>query len=453
MAKDTPGRNTTNETMKNLSLAILLLCSLAPLALLANNQRIALVIGNADYDESPLENPRRDATAIAARFRTLDFEVVEILDGDLRNMQEGLLSFMERIQSGATAVVYYAGHGIQANGRNYLLPVDIALSSENALRFQALEMTDVLEELERSGASTNIVILDACRNNPFERKFRGGSRGLAVVDAAAGTLIAYATAPGQVASDGEGTQGLYTGALLTALEVPGLKVEELFKQVRIEVANKSAQQQIPWESSSLTGDFIFNVDSKVDTKTQTASNATIQGQPAYSRTKAQDQDTLLWSSIENSNNIGDFISYLDTYPEGAYASIAKRKTMSIETLTDENGTCEDVSGQWFVSLPNLECEDIISLNKKSDGKYDFHYQGCAAIGAIANVRGEASLEGNVLTSEWSSFPCGGITEYKFDQGCLAGEQKILKSKGIPGLCNVFVKKGAQLRYYRGPDAL
>ena len=416
------------------------------------------MIGNAAYSESPLENPRRDASAIAERFRSLNFEVTQILDGDLRNMQEGLLSFMENIEPGATAVVYYAGHGIQANGRNYLLPVDISLSSENALRFQALEMTDVLEELERSGASTNIVILDACRNNPFERKFRGGSRGLAVVDAAVGTLIAYATAPGQVASDGEGTQGLYTGALLKALEVPGLKVEEVFKQVRIQVSKQSGRQQIPWESSSLTGDFVFN---QADDPTSPnnvvalndASHSVTSNAQEQQRIKIQKKETLLWSNIKDSNNIADFQSYLEQHPDGAYASIAKRRTLSIDNLADGNGVCQDLSGQWIATMPNAACSDVMSLSKKEDGNYTFHYQVCAAIGAVSNVRGEATLDGNVLTSEWSSFPCGGVTQYTFDKGCLGGEQKILKSKGVPGLCNVFVKKGAQGTFFRSRDEL
>jgi len=449
----------TRKSMKNPGLILLLFCLLAPTELLANNQRIALVIGNAAYNESPLVNPRRDADAVANRLRMLDFEVVKILDGDLGNMQQGLLSFMEKIKTGATAVVYYAGHGIQANGRNYLLPVDISLSSENALRFQALEMTDVLEELERSGASTNIVILDACRNNPFERKFRGGSRGLAVVDAAVGTLIAYATAPGQVASDGEGIQGLYTGALLKALEVPGLKVEEVFKQVRIEVADQSGRQQIPWESSSLTGDFVFNpaVNNQASTSAasyQTASTHPVdQNRQTATQSIVQEQETLLWQSIENSNNIADFQSYLNKYPAGTYSAIAIRRTQSIESLADKDGVCRDLSGQWLNSSPNVSCNDIMTLSKVSDGKYSFHYQVCSAIGAVSNIQGQASLEGNVLTSNWSSFPCGGITEYTFDKGCLGGEQKIIKSKGIPGICNVFVKKGAQSRFYRAPDEL
>ena len=168
------------------------------------SQRIALVIGNAAYAESPLHNPVNDAIAIDERLTALGFEVVRVTDADLRSMQSALVEFTRRIEDDATALVFYAGHGVQANGRNYLVPIDARLENESSLRFEALELNDVLEELEYSRSKLNLVVLDACRNNPFLRRFRGGSRGLAAVDAATGTLIAYATGPGAVASDGSG---------------------------------------------------------------------------------------------------------------------------------------------------------------------------------------------------------------------------------------------------------
>ena len=149
--------------------------------------------------------------------------------------------------------------GLQVRGRNYLVPVDAEIDSEASTRVAAVDMDLLLEQMAEAKNRVNVVILDACRNNPFERRLRGASRGLAAVDAARGTLIAYATAPGAVAADGEGANGLYTEELLQALRVPGLKVEEVFKQVRVAVAKRSKGAQTPWESSSLTGDLVVNV--------------------------------------------------------------------------------------------------------------------------------------------------------------------------------------------------
>ena len=244
---------------------------------LAGN-RIALVIGNAAYSEMPLDNPVNDALSMKSVLEKTGFEVVIATDASLVQMQNALLDFTARLNSQSTALVFYAGHGVQANGKNYLLPVDAELENQSQLKFQSLELTDMLEELDASDARIKLVILDACRNNPFERSLRGSGRGLAAVDAARGSLIAYATSPGATASDGDGDNGLYTSELLKAIEAPGLKVEEVFKQVRIQVSEKSRGQQVPWESSSLTGDVIFtgprsNAQFSTQTATQTASQA------------------------------------------------------------------------------------------------------------------------------------------------------------------------------------
>jgi uncharacterized caspase-like protein len=154
---------------------------------------------------------------------------------------------------------YYAGHGIQMNGNNYLVPVDARIEKEQDVELEAVDLWRVMNELEYAQNDLNIVILDACRNNPFARSFRsGGATGLATTTAPQGTFIAYATAPGSVASDGEGKNGLYTQELLSALESRGMKIEDLFKLVRNKVAEKSGRQQIPWDASSIFTDFYFN---------------------------------------------------------------------------------------------------------------------------------------------------------------------------------------------------
>ena len=224
--------------------------------------KLALVIGNAAYKEAPLRNPTNDARAMASTLRQLGYAVLAHENATKREMEKAIVEFGHRLASGGVGFFFYAGHGLQVRGRNYLVPVDADIDSEASTRIAAVDLDLVLEQMAEARNRVNVVVLDACRNNPFERRLRGASRGLAAVDAARGTLIAYATAPGSVAADGEGSNGLYTEELLKAMRVPGLKVEEVFKQVRIGVMNRSKGAQTPWESSSLTGDLVVNASVK-----------------------------------------------------------------------------------------------------------------------------------------------------------------------------------------------
>src|SRR6185295_11482083 len=152
---------------------------------------------------------------------------------------------------------YYAGHGMQVRGANYLIPVNADIEREDEVQFQAVDANAVLSKMDSAKNALNIMILDACRNNPFARSYRSGAKGLAQMDAPSGTLISFATAPGSVASDGTGKNGLYTEHFLKAMHSPGMPIEQVFKQVRIGVTRATKDQQIPWESSSLKGDFSF----------------------------------------------------------------------------------------------------------------------------------------------------------------------------------------------------
>jgi len=227
--------------------------------------KIALLIGNSAYREAPLRNPVNDVRAMAGTLRELGFTVLAHENTTKRAMETAILEFGRRLADGGVGFFYYAGHGLQVRGRNYLVPVDADIESEAATRIAAVDVDLLLEQMAEAKNRVNVVILDACRNNPFERRLRGASKGLAAVDAARGTLIAYATAPGSVAADGEGANGLYTEELLKALRVPGLKVEEVFKQVRVGVTSRSKGAQTPWESSSLTGDLVVNVTVNITT--------------------------------------------------------------------------------------------------------------------------------------------------------------------------------------------
>jgi hypothetical protein len=219
--------------------------------------RVALVIGNGAYPAGPLRNPPNDARAVAAALREVGFEVRELENGSQAEMKRAIQRFGHSLKRDSVGVFYYAGHGIQARGKNWLVPVDAAIETEGDLELWAIDLDGVLAQLEDADNRLNVIVLDACRNNPFARGFRSASRGLASVNAPGGTLIAYATAPGSVASDGDESNGLYTQELLRQIRTPGLTVEEVFKRVRIHVRERSGGKQIPWESSSLMGDFYF----------------------------------------------------------------------------------------------------------------------------------------------------------------------------------------------------
>ncbi len=220
-------------------------------------RRTALVIGNSAYTTGNLRNPVNDARAVAKVLGELSFEVTLRENLDQKQMKREIQAFGEKLQDGGVGLFYYAGHGVQVNGRNYLIPVGAAIEHENQVEYEAVDMGSVLSEMDFAHARMNIVIIDACRDNPFARSFRSMSQGLASIDAPAGTLIAYATAPGSVANDGPGDNGVYTGELIKAIVQPGLKIEDVFKQVRVAVREATAGKQVPWESSSLEGDFYF----------------------------------------------------------------------------------------------------------------------------------------------------------------------------------------------------
>ncbi len=218
--------------------------------------RIALVVGNSNYVSSPLKNPTNDARAMAISLRQLGFLVDERTNLNYLELNKSIEAFGRKLKSGGIGLFYYAGHGMQVQGNNYLIPVDAQIEDENEVRFKAIDAGLVLAKMEQARSDVNIVILDACRDNPFSRSFRSASRGLASMDAPSGTFIAYATAPGKTAADG-GRNGLYTAELVKVLETPGLTLEQVFKRTLKAVREKSGNKQTPWMASNLEGEFYF----------------------------------------------------------------------------------------------------------------------------------------------------------------------------------------------------
>jgi hypothetical protein len=232
----------------------------------APEQRVALVIGNSNYQNAPpLQNPDSDAQSMAQLLNSAGFEVIAATDLTHDDMIKVLRDFSAKISGrgpNTVAMIYYAGHGVQLAGENYLVPVDAKISSPSDLASNAVRLVDVMGTLESIPSRMRIVLLDACRNNPFPDVNDAG-RGLAIVDAPNGSIVGYSTAPGTEALDGAGNHSPYTSAFLHLAREPNLPIEQLFKRVRLEVNNSTDGRQTPWESSSLTSDFYFFGDTAV----------------------------------------------------------------------------------------------------------------------------------------------------------------------------------------------
>lgn len=224
---------------------------------LADEKRTALVIGNGNYENGPLKNPLNDARDMAAALGRLGFQVTLLTHADHRKMEEALLSFGDTLKKkGGAGLFYYAGHGMQVDGVNYLIPIGAKLDKDSDLKFEAINLERILAEMDNAQNNLNFVLLDACRDNPFSRSFRSASRGLSYMgQAPSGTFISYSTGANQVAKDGEGRNSPYTAALLKYIEEPGLTVEDVFKKVRQHLRCETGQ--VPWELSSLEGRFYF----------------------------------------------------------------------------------------------------------------------------------------------------------------------------------------------------
>lgn len=229
-----------------------------------SQDRLALIVGNSNYDKiGTLDNPANDAKLMKSTLETVGFKVISVLDADLNSFRKTITEFGRELRkTNAVGLFYYAGHGVQANGENYLIPVDAAISDEAELAWQSVRMSDVMRSMKRDSNQMNIVILDACRNNPFPTKSRNVKSGLASIEAPKGAFVAYATAPGQVALDGIGDNSPYSLALASAISTAGLTLEETFKNTRQEVLETTSQGQTPWETSSITGVFHFTAPEK-----------------------------------------------------------------------------------------------------------------------------------------------------------------------------------------------
>ena len=320
--------------MRNLFVNLCCAFLLAAPVLIASNgvlaaKRVALVIGNSQYQHtSPLKNPVNDANLIASSLEEAGFEVTKILDADYKTLKRAMLKFGSDLRNKPDAgLFYYAGHGIQVRGENYLIPVNARISDENEIELEAININSFLRVMDSSSSGINIVVLDACRNNPFGRSFRSASasRGLAPVDAPKGTYIAYATAPGDVAADGQGEDNSpYSAALSQAIKVRGITIEQVFKRARKSVLDATDNKQVPWETSSITGNFFFHEKNVEVAKTTQKETAPKKAPPIV------DEAQIVYNQVKDSDNIDVLEFFASQFPDSIYSKLARVKIKSLK---------------------------------------------------------------------------------------------------------------------------
>jgi formylglycine-generating enzyme required for sulfatase activity len=282
-------------------------------------KRLALVVGNSDYKTKPLVNPQNDAADMKAALESLGFEVIYGVNLKTKTeMREKINEFGQKLGNGGVGLFYYAGHGVQVDGRNYLIPTNADINNEAEVDLEGVDINYVLGAMSTAKNRFNIVILDACRDNPFKRNWRSiGNDGLAQIKAPSGTMVAYATQPGNTASDGITRNGLYTSQLLIEIKKPNVLIETMFKRVAENVANLSMDKQEPWVSYSIKGDFYFVENAETD--------------PNAAESEA-------WNKIKNSINRNDFKLFVSNFPNGIYTAQAKIKWEQTWWNSIKNGT-------------------------------------------------------------------------------------------------------------------
>jgi len=303
--------------------------------------RIALVIGNNKYKDAPLKNPGNDAKAIAAELQKIGFKVDLQLDASRKALSDAIQNYGELLaKSKGVGLFYYAGHGAQLGWRNYLIPVDADIEKLEDMKTKTVDLASLLNSITKAKNPMNVIILDACRDNPFGTKLPTEQKGLSQFDAPPGSLLAYATAPGNTASDGDGSNGLYTENLLREIKTPDAKIEDVLKRVRLAVRRKSQGEQIPWETTSLEDDFYFLPPKDIAKKSQEELDR------QFNVEKSE------WDNIKESKNVDHFYAFLSKYPRGfiteqAAFAIEQLQKAKITPQANQNGITQKFNEERF----------------------------------------------------------------------------------------------------------
>jgi hypothetical protein len=376
-------------------------------------EKYALVIGNSDYDIGALNNPVNDATDIAIRLKSLGFNVSRLLNANLREMDQAIRIFTKQLTGkNKVGLFYFAGHGIELDGRNYLIPVNADIEIATDLKYSAVDAGRVLDGMEYAGNGLNMVILDACRNNPFKRRFRSVTNGLAKMEAPKGSLLIYATSPGDVADDGDARNGVFTRHFLESLAKPGLKPYEVFTETASGVIRETQDKQRPYIEGYITGTFYFLPGSSI----------TIQelGTTSQDSSNKLDADIELWKSADSLATKEAYEAYLKRFPTGIYIDIAKLKLQSFSQNVDETiqsnlstRISEDITQQEERKLSKDEITLIFSgktvegYNHKKKHRFQNYFDPIGALkGRNLKINkhftGIWKVEENKLCREWKN---------------------------------------------------
>lgn len=337
---------------------VLALCALVSAA--GANQRIALVVGNGAYTSvSALDNPANDAALMRDALEAVGFQVTTLIDADRQSFERAISTFGKSLRADPETVglFYYAGHGVQSFGSNYLIPVDAMVSDQADLDLVAIETQSVLRQMYTAGNRTNIVILDACRDNPFVTVPSFDDQGLAEMKAPTGTFLSYSTAPGMIALDGNGQNSPFTSALSQEIVKPGAQIEQVFKNVRRTVLDATNGVQVPWDTSSLTVDFAFMAEKQL--------------------TMAEVEERQHWEAVRESGDSLQFVLFLRAYPDGPYSDDARRLlAKAMEAELTQGQTKPEAPKAPAATTPSGPAPDEVAA-----------FEAAQAVGSIEGWRG------------------------------------------------------------------
>src|ERR1700761_367960 len=339
--------------MRTLTLLVSVICILFSAESALADKRVAFVVGNGAYKNvAQLPNPPLDAKAIAATLRNVGFEVVEGSDLTRDKMTEKLLDFGKRAQGADIAVFFYAGHGIAISGSNYLLPVDADIKSEMDVKLGAAINIDLTLDQTMGDAKVKLVFLDACRDNPFAAKIKQTAtrsvsvgQGLAEMKSGEGTLIAFATGPGQTALDGtDGQHSPFTRALIKHITEPGIEIQQAMTEVRAEVNDETNKGQLPWGHTNLTGSVYLNPGAPPTPAAAAPAPAAVPPSLAAAPSSGSDVELEFWRSVKDSNKPEELNAYITNYPNGQFKSLALSRIASLDTGS-KDGDKKDAGGK------------------------------------------------------------------------------------------------------------
>jgi peptidoglycan hydrolase-like protein with peptidoglycan-binding domain len=372
------------------------------------DKRVAFVVGNGAYKNvAQLPNPPIDAKAMAATLRNVGFEVVEGTNLTRDAMTERLLEFGKKAQGADVAVFFYAGHGIAISGTNYLLPIDADIKSEMDVKLGAAINIDLTLDQTMSDAKVKLVFLDACRDNPFAAKIKSNAStrsvsvgsGLAEMKSGEGTLIAFATGPGQTALDGqEGTNSPFTRALIAHITTPGVEIQQAMTEVRAQVNEETNKGQLPWGHTNLIGSVYLNPVAAPPAGTQAVASNT---PTASASSGGSDVELEFWRSIKDSNKPEELNAYLSSYPNGQFKSLALARIASLENgpSTTTRNLTTGIDPATFTEDSNQTTEDQIGLDK---GQRRDVQRRLTGLGFDTKVNGKFDEDTRAVISRWQA---------------------------------------------------